>query len=94
MTPVALAYPYGEYNDEVVDAVARVFPLAFTCEEGLNDLYTSPHLLRRTMMLPGDTMLDFHFRVRMGRSPLNELRTWLRLRSRFRGLARRLGFSA
>ena len=94
MTPVAFAYPYGEYNDEVVDAVARVFPLAFTCEEGLNDLYTSPHLLRRTMMLPGDTMLDFHFRVRMGRSPLNELRTWLRLRSRFRGLARRLGFSA
>lgn len=92
MVPVAFAYPFGEFNDEVVDAVARVFPLAFTCEEGLNHLHTPPHLLRRTMILPGDSMVDFRFRVRLGRSPLNEFRSWLRLRSRFCGLLRRLGF--
>ena len=87
----SFAYPYGEYDPEVCAAVAEVFPLAFTCDEGLNGLYTELHKLRRTMVLPNDTMLGFRLRVWLGWSPLNRVATWLRPRSRIRGLLRRVG---
>lgn len=87
----SFAYPYGEYDREVCRAVAEVFQLAFTCDEGLNDLYTDLHQLRRTMVLPNDTMIDFRLRVWLGWSPLNHVASWLRPRSRIRGLLRRVG---
>ncbi len=75
--PTAFAYPWGEYTPEVCEVVARHFPLAFTCDEGLNDLTTAPHRLRRTMVQPGDTLLDLRLRLKYGRSPLNEAKSWL-----------------
>jgi GT2 family glycosyltransferase/peptidoglycan/xylan/chitin deacetylase (PgdA/CDA1 family) len=83
LRPLSFAYPYGCFDDRVRKSVDGVFPLAFTCEEGLNDLRTDPLLLRRTMVQPGDTILDIELRAALGWSPLNSVRSWLRLRSRF-----------
>jgi len=83
LRPLSFAYPYGCFDDRVRKSVDGVFPLAFTCEEGLNDLRTDPLLLRRTMVQPGDTILDIELRAALGRSPLNSVRSGLRLRSRF-----------
>jgi GT2 family glycosyltransferase/peptidoglycan/xylan/chitin deacetylase (PgdA/CDA1 family) len=82
LRPLSFAYPYGCFDDRVRKSVDGIFPLAFTCEEGLNDLRTDPLLLRRTMVQPGDTILDIELRAALGRSPLNSLRSRLRIRSR------------
>lgn len=87
---LSFAYPYGRVDDKVRRAVGEVFPLAFTCEEGLNDLATDLLLLNRTMVQRTDTMLDFEFRAALGRSPLAPIRTRLRLRTRSRNVLRRL----
>ena len=67
---VSFAYPYGEYNESVRNATTTCFSMAFTCEEGLNDLGTDPHTLRRTMVQPGDSILDFICRIKLGRNPI------------------------
>lgn len=64
------AYPYGEQNAAVREATKACFPLALTCAEGLNDLGTDPLLLRRTMVQPGDNLLDFRCRVQLGWNPV------------------------
>lgn len=75
------AYPYGEHNESVRKATKACFPLAFTCEEGLNDLGTDLLSLRRTMVQPGDSLLDFRCRVKFGWNPIAAQRqVW---RSRF-----------
>lgn len=80
-TPVqSFAYPYGYYSEPVKRSVEKVFSLAFTCDEGLNVLGTDPHLLRRTMVRPNDTLIDLGFYVTRGSTPLNRLRD---LRRRF-----------
>lgn len=86
--PTAFAYPYGQRNVEVELNVRKSFDLAFTTEEGLNHLSTPAHLLRRTMAQPNDLLVDLWFRARLGRSPLQEVRRRIRLRSRL-GFARR-----
>jgi peptidoglycan/xylan/chitin deacetylase (PgdA/CDA1 family) len=83
VAPISFAYPYGNVDDRVRKAVDGVFPLAFTCEEGLNDLRTDPLLLKRTMVKPGDTIFDIELRAALGWSPLNSVRSRLRIRSRF-----------
>ncbi len=88
LTPVSFAYPYGYFDARVRRSVEGAFPLAFTCEEGLNDLCTDRLLLRRTMVSPGDTLIDIELRAALGRSPLNALRSTLRLRSRFKTVLR------
>ncbi len=80
--PAAFAYPYGYYNPCVRDRVREHFELAFTCDEGVNDLRSEPHHMRRTMVQPGDSILDFAFRARLGWSPLERGRSRLRLRTR------------
>ncbi len=86
--PGSFAYPYGEYDDKAVEATRSSFPLAFTCEEGLNNLGQSLHHLRRTMVLPGESRAALAGRVRRGYNPLARLRARLRLRTRLRqGLA-------
>ncbi len=91
VTPLSFAYPYGRYDDRVRASVEGVFPLAFTCDEGMNDLRTDPLLLRRTMVQPRDTLLDIELRAAFGWSALtsNPIRSRLRLRSRFLGVVRR-----
>lgn len=81
---VSFAYPYGFHNQAIVDCVRVAFDLAFITPdhgEGLNNLLTDPHLLLRTMVQPGDTLLDLECRARWGYNPLLNLRARLRLRS-------------
>jgi GT2 family glycosyltransferase/peptidoglycan/xylan/chitin deacetylase (PgdA/CDA1 family) len=87
---VSFAYPYGSVNEQARRSVEGVFSQAFTCEEGLNDLKTDPLLLKRTMVHPGDTLLDLEFRLRFGRSPLDSWRSKLRIRSRLVGFFRKV----
>jgi peptidoglycan/xylan/chitin deacetylase (PgdA/CDA1 family) len=88
--PVSFAYPFGFHDDKVRARVGRYFQLAFTCDEGLNHLRSDAMALRRTMVQPDDTLLDIEFRAALGWSPLNRLRSILRLRSRARGAWRRI----
>jgi peptidoglycan/xylan/chitin deacetylase (PgdA/CDA1 family) len=94
LRPLSLAYPYGCFDERVQRSVQGVFPLAFTCEEGLNDLRTDPLLLKRTMVQPGDTLLDIELRAAFGKNPLNLVRSRLRLRSRLASVLRHLGLLA
>jgi peptidoglycan/xylan/chitin deacetylase (PgdA/CDA1 family)/glycosyltransferase involved in cell wall biosynthesis len=75
----SFAYPYGTYTAISVNCVGRQFDLAFTVDEGLNDLQTNPYKVQRTMVQPSDTWLDLAFRVKLGWSPLQRLRTSLAL---------------
>jgi hypothetical protein len=44
--------------------------------------------LQRSMVQPADTVIDIAFRVRLGYSPLHNLRARIRLRSRLKLAAR------
>jgi hypothetical protein len=57
--------------------------MAFTIEGGLNDSDSDPRLLKRTTVWPHDMLIDLEFRAAFGRSPLDWLRSHIRLRSRF-----------
>ena len=83
--PVSFAYPYGEYNDAVCELVRGNFDMAFSVEEGLNYLSGDPHLLRRTYVGPGDSLIEFALSVRRG--GIRRLRDWrikLALRTRLK----------
>jgi len=71
---ISFAYPCGVFDDEVRQTVKGTFDLAFSCEEGLNTLRTDPQVLRRTMVLPDDSLIDLAGQVRFGWSPLRRLR--------------------
>ncbi len=90
LRPVSFAYPFGYFDKRVKAAIAEKFQVAFTCEEGLNDLDTDPLSLRRTMVLPNDNLLDLELRARYGRSQLHNIAARIRLRSRLRGAMRRI----
>jgi peptidoglycan/xylan/chitin deacetylase (PgdA/CDA1 family) len=81
---VSFAYPYGEYNEAAQRCAQNAFALSFTCEEGLNDLTTPLHRLRRTMIDPNDSLIDFGPRVHWGYSPIRNLRARLRIRTRLK----------
>ncbi|MGC2423851.1 MAG: glycosyltransferase [Nitrospirota bacterium] len=72
--PRSFAYPFGDYNDAVRSLVEKTFDIAFTNDGGVNGLGTPPHLLRRTMVLPGDSLLDLAMRVGFGWTPFERLR--------------------
>lgn len=83
--PISFAYPYGDCNGAVREAVGEEFQLAFSVEEGLNDASTDPHLLRRSYIGPTDSMAEFALCVRRG--GMGRLRHWrvkLALRTRIR----------
>ena len=88
--PLSFAYPFGAYNDAVRSCTEKFFQLAFTCDEGVNGLGTPPHLLHRTMVQPGDSLLDLALRLRFGWNPILRLRARLRLRTRMLSAAQRL----
>lgn len=76
------AYPYGWHNEIVRSCVRKAFNLAFSIEEGMNDSCTDRSLLRRTMIQPGDFLIDLTCRLRFGWSPMHRFRSHVRLRSR------------
>jgi peptidoglycan/xylan/chitin deacetylase (PgdA/CDA1 family)/GT2 family glycosyltransferase len=80
--PISFAYPLGAFNEQVRRAVDQAFSIAFTCEEGTNDLRTDPLLMKRIMVLPSDSLLDLEFRLALGWSPFYALRHRLRIGSR------------
>jgi peptidoglycan/xylan/chitin deacetylase (PgdA/CDA1 family) len=87
----SFAYPYGNYDGRVRDLLEGIFPIALTCEEGINDADTDLLQIKRTMVHPGDTLLDIEFKVAFGRSPLDKWRERIRFRSRIRDFLRRAG---
>ena len=80
----AFAYPFGYSNMEVQSCAAQNFQLGFTCDGGVNSIQTDPHRLRRSMVQPHDTMVDFAMRIRFGYAPFAAARSAVRLRTRFR----------
>jgi peptidoglycan/xylan/chitin deacetylase (PgdA/CDA1 family) len=87
-TPVtSFAYPFGSYNPAVHECAQGAFSLTFRADEqspGINYLCTDPHDLQRTMVHPEDSLADLECRVRLGYSPILDMRARLRLRSRFK----------
>ena len=69
-TPRSFAYPFGRYDEAVLRAVARVFDVAFTIEEGLNPAAVNPLLLRRSRVDPSDSRFAIAMRLRYGRNRL------------------------
>jgi len=63
--PSVFAYPFGSYDDAVVEAVSAAgFELAFTCEDGHSRLgSTDPLRLHRTGITPRTSTLLFRFRL-------------------------------
>jgi peptidoglycan/xylan/chitin deacetylase (PgdA/CDA1 family) len=82
--PVSFAYPYGEYNQAALAVAEAHYPLAFSCDEGVNALATDSLRLRRTSVLPRDSLLEFACRVRWGFNPIWNARIRLRPRTRLR----------
>jgi peptidoglycan/xylan/chitin deacetylase (PgdA/CDA1 family)/GT2 family glycosyltransferase len=79
----AFAYPYGAFNEAVRKQVASTFDLAFSIREGLNGIASEPYSISRTMVQPGDNLVDLVSRLHWGWSPI------LRLRARLARLWRR-----
>ncbi len=71
---VSFAYPDRRWNEVFQDRVRATFDLAFTPQEGLNSLRTDLHLLKRTRIQPGESVIDLACRLRLGWNPLEPLR--------------------
>ena len=90
---VSFAYPYGFHNQAVDDCVRGAYDLAFIADdwdEGLNDLQSDPHLLRRTMVQTDDSLFALECRARFGRYPFLEMGNRLRQRVALRTRLKRL----
>jgi peptidoglycan/xylan/chitin deacetylase (PgdA/CDA1 family) len=84
----SFAYPYGAYDGNVRDLVAKHFAMGFSTEEGLNGAGADPYLLRRVRMGPDDSIIGFALSVWMG----GNWRGRVALRTRLRdGFARLIG---
>lgn len=76
----SFAYPFGAWNDAALGCVRSSYDLAFGVESGFNDRATDPHLLRRNLVLPQQSMLAFSLMMRWGK----DWRSKLALRTRLR----------
>lgn len=84
---LCFAYPFGRYNEAARKAAEGVFPLVFGGHEGRNTVLTDPLEMRRTMVLPCDTPLDFALRVALGWSPLGRIGATIPVRRYLRRIA-------
>jgi peptidoglycan/xylan/chitin deacetylase (PgdA/CDA1 family) len=89
LSPMSFAYPYGIVNDRTRAVVAKSYEIAFTCDEGLNDIHTDLMLMHRTCVWSWDTLIDVALRARLGWSPLRNMAGSVKLRSRLRRILRR-----
>jgi peptidoglycan/xylan/chitin deacetylase (PgdA/CDA1 family) len=65
---LGFAYPYGDANEQVLDAMARHhYRLAVTVNPGGNPFYAQPLMLRRTMILGDHDLEDFKARLVVSR---------------------------
>jgi peptidoglycan/xylan/chitin deacetylase (PgdA/CDA1 family)/glycosyltransferase involved in cell wall biosynthesis len=89
--PDAFAYPYGKFNAEVAEQVARAYALSFTVQDGLNSLSTERHLqMRRVAAYANDTMAGFRFALQFGFRPTDRLRERVSIRTRLRAVRQRM----
>jgi len=86
---LSFAYPYGCHSQVVRACVQDLFKMAFTVEEGLNDLGTDQFLLRRTSLSGKESLVELGFRVRYGRNPFQHVRSIIGLRARLRRVIRK-----
>jgi peptidoglycan/xylan/chitin deacetylase (PgdA/CDA1 family) len=87
---ISFAYPYGHYNQDVLDCVRVAFDLAFIEDykmKGLNDLSTAPHLLERISVQSEDSVVTVECYARWGFNPIRRLRERILLRTRLRRVA-------
>jgi peptidoglycan/xylan/chitin deacetylase (PgdA/CDA1 family) len=90
---VSFAYPYGENNEASRDFVREEFGLGFGTEEGMNNLRTDRHLLRRIYIGPNDSLVEFALFMRLDgakrvRDHLSKFRVRTRLKSAIRWISR------
>jgi peptidoglycan/xylan/chitin deacetylase (PgdA/CDA1 family) len=73
---LSFAYPYGEggENGVIRKHVSRVYQLAFSTSRGFDRIDTNPFQLRRFMILPGDTLLEFERKVCLKKTLANLVR--------------------
>jgi peptidoglycan/xylan/chitin deacetylase (PgdA/CDA1 family) len=91
---ISFAYPYGEYNDAVRGLVRHEFDLGFSTEEGMNNLRSDRHLLRRICIGPNDSLVEFALFVWLNgakrvRDHLSRFRMRIRLNSALRCISRK-----
>lgn len=68
---VSFCYPYGDFDDRVVAAVARAgFRAATVIRSGISPSLEDPYRLRRVVVRGTDPMLDFRLALTRGRSKL------------------------
>ena len=91
LSPVSFSYPFGSYDDHIKSVVAKSFKIAFSIDQGLNDLRTDLLSMRRTTVQPSDTLFDIFLRSRFGWSPISEvILFYKRWQSRVRGCLKRV----
>jgi peptidoglycan/xylan/chitin deacetylase (PgdA/CDA1 family) len=73
-SPVSsFAYPFGYFDEQALNVVTLAYRCACTTEKGLCRSNTPLHQLRRTMVRPDDSRLDFAWRVKHGRNPVEDI---------------------
>ena len=82
--PVAFAYPYGSYDDRLVELARTSYALAFTIREGIYRESADPLRIARLQVLSRDSPFDLFLDVTFGSS------LWNHLKGRLVGLRQKL----
>ncbi len=91
---LSFAYPYGENHEASREFVRDEFGLAFGTEEGMNNLRSDRHLLRRTYIGPNDSLMEFALFVRLeGAKRVRDRLSRFRVRTRLKSALRWIGKS-
>ncbi len=76
--PTSFAYPYGDFDEQTKECVARSYSVAFTTQEGLNSIHTDRNALYRTPMWPDTWLAEMPYKLRSGTDRLRDLRLSIR----------------